>query len=157
MKELTLVFLLKDKQVLLAMKKRGFGAGKWNGVGGKLEPGETVEQALIRECQEEIDVTLVTYYRAADIVFNEFVGGVSQQMRVHVFVCRDWDGEPVESEEMAPQWFNISNLPYESMWDDDQYWMPQLLNGNHVQAEFWLDETNTVTNYSLNVEVINKS
>ncbi len=44
----TLVFLVDDDRVLLGMKKRGFGAGKWNGFGGKVEPGETIEEAAIR-------------------------------------------------------------------------------------------------------------
>lgn len=57
----TLLFLIKDDHVLLAMKKRGFGAGNWNGVGGKIEAGESIEQALVRECQEEIGVTPISW------------------------------------------------------------------------------------------------
>ena len=55
MKHVTLLFLLTDDQILLAMKKRGFGMGRWNGVGGKIEPGETIEEATARECREEIE------------------------------------------------------------------------------------------------------
>ena len=46
-----------ERQLLLGRKKRGFGEGKWNGFGGKLEPGETVEEAAVRELQEESGVT----------------------------------------------------------------------------------------------------
>ena len=58
MKERTLLFLYKpkEKRILLAMKKRGFGEWKWNGVGGKLEGNETVQEAAVREAQEEISV-----------------------------------------------------------------------------------------------------
>eukprot|EP00056_Hartaetosiga_gracilis_P017259 m.6783 g.6783 ORF g.6783 m.6783 type:complete len:151 (-) comp5533_c0_seq1:454-906(-) len=54
-KPLTLVFAFADedrKRILLGMKKRGFGKGKFNGFGGKLEKGETVEEAAVRELQE---------------------------------------------------------------------------------------------------------
>ncbi len=56
-KKYSLLFLLREDEILLVMKKRGFGSGRWNGVGGKFESGETAEQATIRECQEEIGVT----------------------------------------------------------------------------------------------------
>ena len=52
-KILTLVFLREDCRVLLGMKKRGFGAGKWNGFGGKIETGETITEAAVREVKEE--------------------------------------------------------------------------------------------------------
>lgn len=42
--------------VLLGLKKRGFGTGKWNGFGGKVEPGETIRQAAIREMKEEAGI-----------------------------------------------------------------------------------------------------
>ena len=52
MKQATLCPLIKDDQILLAMKKRGFGVGKWNGVGGKVEKGEEIIDAAIREIKE---------------------------------------------------------------------------------------------------------
>ena len=61
MKLSTLCFLIEDDRILLAMKKRGFGEGKWNGVGGKVNEGETVEAAAIRETEEEIGVTATVH------------------------------------------------------------------------------------------------
>ena len=49
LREATLLFLVKNGQVLLAMKKRGFGAGRWNGVGGKVHAGESVAETAVRE------------------------------------------------------------------------------------------------------------
>ena len=54
--ETTLCLLKKDNSILLAMKKRGFGSGKYNGIGGKIEKGETPDEAMIRETKEEIKV-----------------------------------------------------------------------------------------------------
>lgn len=149
MKQLTLLFLLRDGEVLLAMKKRGFGAGRWNGVGGKLDLGETIEQALIRESQEEIGVSPIDYQHMADITFHEFHDGESHDMAVSVYTATEWAGEPVESEEMAPQWFKLDNIPYDEMWPDDPYWLPQVLAGKRLVAEFNLDENDTITGYDI--------
>ena len=59
-KVLTLVLLREENRVLLGMKKRGFGVGKWNGFGGKLEPGETVVEAAARELEEESGLVVNT-------------------------------------------------------------------------------------------------
>ena len=53
----TLVLIVEESRALLGMKKRGFGVGKWNGFGGKVEPNETVNDAAIREIQEEAGIT----------------------------------------------------------------------------------------------------
>jgi len=58
MQHATLCLLLRNNEILLAMKKRGFGAGRWNGIGGKPEKGESIEEAAIRELKEEIDVVV---------------------------------------------------------------------------------------------------
>jgi 8-oxo-dGTP diphosphatase len=47
-----------------------------------------------------------------------------------------WCGTPVESEEMAPSWFHVDEIPYEEMWDDDRHWLPHVLAGKRIQATF---------------------
>ncbi len=149
MKDLTLIFLLQDKKVLLAMKKRGFGEGKWNGVGGKIEQGETVEQALIRETQEEIGVTPTVYQQVADITFDELHENERKLMHVNVFTCTQWEGDPEESEEMRPEWFNFNEIPYNQMWSDDSFWLPQVLAGKKLIATFKLNDNNEVTDHNI--------
>ena len=57
----TLLFVLEDDKVLLIRKKRGLGAGKINGPGGKLEPGETPRQCVMREVREELCISCLLY------------------------------------------------------------------------------------------------
>ncbi|HEX8182122.1 MAG TPA: 8-oxo-dGTP diphosphatase [Candidatus Saccharimonadales bacterium] len=139
----TLVFLLRDDEILLAMKKRGFGSGLWNGIGGKVDPGETIEQALVRETQEEIGLTPTEFSKVAvhDFVFPDGTA----DMQVHAYFCRQWSGEPCETEEMAPQWYKLTNIPYDDMWQDDSVWLPLVLRGKLVQATFTFDATNDMT------------
>ena len=126
MKHVTLLFLRRENQILLAMKKRGFGVDKWNGVGGKLDEGETPEQAAIRECQEEITVTPHNIQPAGEL---HFFDRPDVEHYCHVYVTTEWEGEPEETEEMRPQWFDTSDIPYDYMWPDDIEWMPKLLAG----------------------------
>jgi mutator protein MutT len=136
-KHCTLIFLRRDNQILLAMKKRGFGANRWNGVGGKIEPDETMEQALVRETQEEIGVTPLKWQKVAE---HDFVMDADTDTPWHMFVtafmCDEWKDEPTESEEMAPQWFDLAEIPYDEMWQDDIVWLPQVLRGKKLQCTF---------------------
>ncbi len=148
-KTLSLLFLKREDELLLAMKKRGFGAGRWNGVGGKVEGDESIEEAMIRETQEEIDVTPTKYEKVADIRFDEYFKGEPTLMHVHVFVGTEWKGDPAESEEMAPRWFSTDSIPYDSMWPDDPYWLPLIIDGKEVSADFKLDETDTIISHTV--------
>jgi ADP-ribose pyrophosphatase len=152
-KVLSLLFLRREGEVLLAMKKRGFGEGRWNGVGGKVEGTETVEEAMIRETQEEIGVTPTVYEKVADIRFDEHFKGEPTIMLVHVFQATEWTGEPQESEEMAPKWFAEDAIPYEDMWPDDPYWLPSVLEGKKISADFKLDESDAIVSHSVMEEV----
>lgn len=143
----TLLILRRNDEVLLAMKKRGFGAGLWNGVGGKIDPGETVEQAMVRECQEEIGVTPIQFEKVAIHDFR-FEDG-NNDMLVHAYLGTVWEGEPVETEEMAPQWFSIDDIPYDKMWDDDQYWLPQVLAGKKLENIFVFDNDNKLVSQQI--------
>ena len=83
--ETTLCLLKKEDSILLALKKRGFGEGKYNGVGGKLENNETPEEAMIRECKEEIGVTPTSYEKVGYIHFDEYYKGKKEQIAFHLF------------------------------------------------------------------------
>lgn len=141
MRQETLLFVIDREQnrVLLAMKKVRFGAGKYNGMGGKVEDGETPAQAAVREAQEEVGVR-VAVPTAKDMgkVSFSFEGKPDWSRLVHVFVAEEWEGEPKESEEMVPEWFAFEDIPYERMWVDDRYWLPKVLAGERIEASFHL-------------------
>ena len=136
----TLLLIIQDNNILLAEKKRGFGAGKYNAIGGKVEPNETIEEAMIRETQEEIGVTPTNYKKQATITFDEWVNGEEKQVIMSVFVAKDYIGKIIETEEMKPMWFDIKNIPYEKMFEDDKTWLPEILKGNTLNASFVFDK-----------------
>lgn len=149
--QLTLLYLLKGDEVLLAMKKRGFGTGNWNGVGGKVDVDETIDQALVRECQEEINVTPTEYQKVGYLVFNEHHESVRKLMQLHIYISNEWKGDITESEEMRPKWFNLSNTPYDQMWPADKIWLREVLAGKKIVGEFTLNEDTTVDKYDFKV------
>jgi 8-oxo-dGTP diphosphatase len=156
-RDATLVFILKDtsQEILLGLKKRGLGEGKWNGFGGKVEHGESIEQAAAREVQEEcgIEVDADCLRRIAEIVFY-FPFKPDWEQVVHAFIADAWNGEPIESAEMLPRWFDAKNIPYDKMWSDDRHWLPHALQGKLVKASFTfmqdnatMDETKIILNF----------
>lgn len=138
LRQATLCFLIRDRQVLLAMKKRGFGRGKWNGVGGKPNPGERIADAAVREAREEIGVTPLAMRRVAtlDFYFPRDPAYAGWDQRVCVYLADGWDGEPVETGEMAPRWFDIDQLPFTAMWPDDAHWLGRVLAGERLHGHF---------------------
>lgn len=152
LQECTLCFLVKEDKILLAMKKRGFGKGKWNGIGGKVKEGENVEQALVRETFEEIGVKPMNFKKVAvlDFLFPEAPEDINWNQQVNVFLVEEWEGEPTESEEMKPQWFSVDKLPFESMWNDDPLWLPRVLKGEILKCEFtFASDQETIKNYAI--------
>ncbi len=150
----TLCFIFRGeppKEVLLGFKKRGFGKGKFGGFGGKLQQGETLSQAALRELHEEAHLSA----ESADLVSLGSLTFIFPYMHawdqeVHVFVAKQWQGTPRESEEMRPEWFEIDRIPLGQMWDDTHYWLPRILAGERIHAVFTLNQDNeTVKDYSI--------
>ncbi len=146
-KILTLALVVKENEVLLGMKKRGFGMGWWNGFGGKVEPGESIVEAAKREMREESNVEIVAMEEIGLIDFY-FVGNPIP-WEVHLFKVSEYSGEPVESEEMLPKWFPLENPPFDKMWADDPVWYPYFLRGERFNAEFWFDENKKVEKFNI--------
>lgn len=121
------------------MKKRGFGAGKFNGVGGKVETGESYEQSAIREINEEIGVVV-------NVEDLECVGNLTfysknpaLNWKSRIFFIKKWQGNPSETEEIKPQWFLFQGVPYGSMWIDDIHWFSHVLKGDKIEGEFYFN------------------
>ena len=141
MQDATLVILLKGDpiaEVLLGYKKIGFGQGKYTGIGGKIERGETMADAAIREIVEETNVRIPgpEHLKFSAIIEFRFPRKRSWNHRVFVFLTQYWEGVPVESNEIRPRWFKLEDIPYNQMWDDARYWLPLALSGEKFQAYF---------------------
>lgn len=134
--EATLMFVVEMNRVLLIRKKRGLGAGKINGPGGKRDPGETLQECAHREIYEELCVSVSHSENRGRLRF-QFVDGYS--LDVHVFVAHVFSGTPSETEEAIPLWTALDNIPFDEMWEDDRIWLPQVLSGKHVNGRFVFD------------------
>ena len=132
----TLCFVIQDGQILLIEKKRGLGAGKVNGPGGRIEKGETSEQGAIRETQEEVGITPTGVQWAGELRF-QFRDGYS--LHCTVYRASGWEGELMETAEAKPFWVRTDQIPYDRMWADDEQWMPRLLSGEKFRGWFEFD------------------
>lgn len=153
MRNATLLFLIEKKggkvtRVCLGKKKIGFGAGKWNGAGGKVEEGESIEAAAIRETEEEFGVKVDAIKKVGVLEFY-FPDQSEWNQTVHTFTAEQWSGELRESEEMAPIWFDAEDIPFEEMWSDDSFWLPRVLEGEKVHAVFSFGKNNEVLEHSI--------
>ena len=133
----TLLFVVRDGQVLLILKKRGLGAGKINGPGGRLDEGETPLECAIREVEEELVVTPTGARQIGELRF-QFVDGLS--IHGYVFKADDCIGEPQETDEAVPMWTPIDQIPFDQMWADDRLWVPLMLTETTFDGRFIFDD-----------------
>ena len=139
----TLMFVVRGDEVLLIRKKRGFGMGKVNGPGGKLDPGETELDCAVRETQEELGVTALNPVKRGELWFH-FVDGLA--MHVAVFQASEHEGEAIETDEAAPLWTQIDAIPFDQMWADDAHWLHRMLVGSETfMGKFLFDDQRMVT------------
>lgn len=141
----TLVFVVRDERILLIRKKRGLGQGKVNGPGGKLDPGENAVDCAIRECHEELGITVSGLQCMGEHRF-QFVDGYS----IHCWVFRtsEYEGVATETSEAVPLWTDVASIPYGEMWEDDRIWLPMVIRGEPFTAR-WVFDDDRMLDYSI--------
>lgn len=153
-KVLTLCLVQKEDKILLGMKKRGFGQGRWNGFGGKVTNGESIEEATKRELAEEAGIIAKDIKKRG--VLNFHFENDPEVLEVHIFSSNDFNGQPQENEEMSPRWFLYDEIPFSEMWPDDKYWLPLFLTGKKFKGKFLFDKAINILDYNLfEVEELN--
>jgi len=153
MRNTTLCFLVREEEILLPLKKRGFGINRHNGYGGKQEEKETITAAAIRELGEEAKIYAneSNLTKRAELEFT-FPEKPEWNQRVHIYLLEEWLREPQETEEMRPMWFHKTQIPYAKMWPDDPYWLPHILGGKYVGAKFSLGiDQNTIISQKVEI------
>jgi len=142
-----LCIIHKHPRILLGMKKRGFGVGKWNGYGGKVKENESIEEALYREVEEEGGIKLKDIDKLGIIEFEfphaDFI------IENHIYKAKEFIGELIETEEMRPEWFEVSKIPFDSMWADDPYWIQMFLDDKKFKGKFVFSANEEILNYQL--------
>jgi 8-oxo-dGTP diphosphatase len=129
------------RQVLLGRKKTGLGLGNIVGLGGKIEAGETALEAIVREIEEESSL-IVDPAHVSEVGFIRYAFPFRQNWSQDstVFVVDSFSGTPIESDEVVPSWYDVTDLPLDGMWDDAKFWLPQVLAGETVHASFTFGE-----------------
>lgn len=141
----TLCIIHQENNILLGMKKKGFGRGRWNGFGGNLEEEETLEAAALREVEEEAGIIPLNLQKRGILTFKSG----NNINEVHVFSATSFNGEIKETEEMSPQWFPKNKIPFQKMWPSDRHWFPLFLEGKNFRGHFLFDETDSVIDHNL--------
>lgn len=140
-KILTLCIVQKGQKVLLGMKKRGFGAGRWNGFGGKIEGEESIQDGACRELKEEAGLHATEIEKRGIIDFK--FENDPKILEVHIFSVPKYRGKAKETEEMKPEWFDVEKIPFDQMWADDKHWLPLFISGRKFKGEFLFDKPAT--------------
>ena len=150
LRQATLCFVIKDDKVLLGMKKRGFAEGRWNGFGGKSNDNEEILDTAIRETEEEVGITPSSLVEIAVLDFY-FPHHSDWNQQVVAYSTTEWEGVPIESEEMRPKWFSRDEIPYDEMWVDDIHWLPLVLEGKKIRASFLFGEEDKLLDQKIKV------
>ncbi|MDP2103704.1 MAG: 8-oxo-dGTP diphosphatase [Candidatus Gracilibacteria bacterium] len=130
------------------MKKRGFGEGKYNGAGGKIEGGETIIAGAKRELREETGIHISEeMFEQKGLFHFTFKNRPDWDQDVTLFIARNYNGEVFETEEMRPEWFELKDIPYDSMWSSDIIWLPRVLEGESVEYDFNFNENGEILSF----------
>ena len=144
----TLCEIVSDGKILFMHRSSDFGKGKWNGPGGKIEPDETPLECVIREVYEETGLTIRDPKLMGETTFY-FNNHEEADWIVYIYLATDFSGELTEGDEGTLKWFSLDEIPYDELWQDDEYWLPWLLDGRPFIGHFWYDVKEKLVRHTL--------
>jgi 8-oxo-dGTP diphosphatase len=133
----TLCYVKKNGKTLMIhrnKKQNDVHAGKWNGLGGKVEPGETPEECVIREIFEESGLRIRNPRLSGLITFPKFAHG--EDWYAYVFIAREFSGELIDSPEGQLAWVEDNKLMDLPFWEGDYIFLPWLEDNRFFSAKF---------------------
>ncbi|GBD89720.1 8-oxo-dGTP diphosphatase [bacterium BMS3Abin04] len=137
MKLATLCYIQKDGKTLMLYrnkKENDYHEGKWNGLGGKFESGESPEECAIREIEEESGLKIKNIQMKGFITFPMFDG--KEDWYVFVFVINKFEGRLIDSPEGQLEWIPNNKLKDLNLWDGDQIFIPWIFQNKFFSAKF---------------------
>jgi 8-oxo-dGTP diphosphatase len=139
MKLATLCYVM-DKQnnstlmIYRDKKENDYHKGKWNGLGGKFDPGETPEECAIREIEEESGLRVKSVKMRGFITFPLFDG--KEDWYVFLFTADEFEGKLIDSPEGHLAWILNNKLTEINLWDGDKIFIPWLFGDKFFSAKF---------------------
>ena len=145
----TMVFLIRNNQVLLGEKRHGIGAGMLTGPGGVIHSAESVDQAVAQKCKESIGVLPTYFSKIGELEHDMWHDGKKGRIMTDLYVAEEWEGEAEETSIMTPKWVQCDDLPFKQLWPDAQYWLPHVLAGERVKGVFTYDENGDLITHNI--------
>lgn len=130
MKLTTLCYIKRNGKTLMLhriKKQKDIHEGKWNGLGGHMEPGETPEECIIREVSEESGLTLKNPRLRGILTFPLF-DGVEDEY-TFLYTADEFEGELIDSPEGVLEWIDDSKVPGLNLWEGDRLFLEWLADG----------------------------
>lgn len=137
MKLATLCYIQHNNKTLMLYrnkKENDYHEGKWNGLGGKLEPGETPEECAIREVYEESGLIIKNPQMKGIITFPMFDG--KDDWYVFLFLFNGFEGKLIDSPEGTLKWIETEKLTELNLWEGDKIFVPWLFQNKFFSAKF---------------------
>lgn len=132
----TLCYIKRDGHTLMVYRNKkanDIHEGKWNGLGGKFEPGETPEECIIREVQEEAGLIIQNPRPHGLLMFPNFKG---DDWYVFVFTANEFSGELIDSPEGRLEWILDEEVLDLKLWESDHVFMPWIQERKFFSAKF---------------------
>lgn len=127
----TLCYIENNHKYLMlhrTKKEHDLNEGKWIGVGGKFEKGETPEECLLREVKEETGLTLTKYRLRAVITF---ISNQWETEYMYLFTATEFNGELIECNEGELEWIDKDEIGNLNVWEGDKIFLKKLIEEDH--------------------------